>query len=204
MASTSSMRQAIQASQHSMPRKAALPYVSRRAMTTTSAMSLPLEESPGIDLQIFDIFDAPSRLGESTKLLSRAASRATNSRTERSMSTIATTPQHVSPLPSPILFEGPARPAHLPHGTLRARRTHSHALSSPRLNSPESVAPLPAPVMFDGPSRLRPYARGRPSSDDLNTSSTTLLAVAATGAVVLAGYNALKEDTTRPPQGGQQ
>ncbi|KAI0342512.1 hypothetical protein BDW22DRAFT_1305324, partial [Trametopsis cervina] len=134
---------------------------SRRPMVTTSAMSLPLDDSPVIDLHIFDIFDAPHRLGESSKLLSHAASKGSASgRTERLISSAATMSRHVSPLPNPILFDGPARPAHLSHGTLRARRTHSHAPSTAQSSQREPVSPLPPPITFDGPSRLRPYVRG--------------------------------------------
>ncbi|KAI0089384.1 hypothetical protein BDY19DRAFT_101336 [Irpex rosettiformis] len=166
MASTSSIRQAIQASQHMVSRKAPRLHSTRRPMGTASAMNLSLEDSPVIDLQIFDIFDAPSRLGESSKLLSHAASLSSTSRPERPISTVATS-QPVSPLPTPIIFDGPSRPRHLEYATLRtSRRAHSYAPSSAR--EQVAVAPLPAPVMFDGPSRLRPYVRGSWSDESVS------------------------------------
>ncbi|KAI0791565.1 hypothetical protein BC629DRAFT_369964 [Irpex lacteus] len=172
MASSSSIRQAIQTSQHAVSRKAPRPHSTRRPMATASAMSLQLEDSPVIDFQIFDIFDAPARLGESSKLLSRAASLSPATRAERPMSTVAASSSRpVSPLPHPIVFDGPARPRHLEHGTLRAmRRTHSHAPSSPCLACREQtmVTPLPPPIMFDGPSRLRPYVRGSSSDESVS------------------------------------
>jgi len=201
MASTTSMRQAIASSQHSVSRRAARPHSSRRPMVTTSAMSLQLEDASAIDLQIFDIFDAPSRLGESSKLLARASSLASGSRVERAPSSTAASTTHVLPLPNPIVFDGPARPKHLSHGSLRARQTHTHALSSPTLTPREPVSPLPPPIMFDGPSRLRPYVRGG-SSEESNFSPTSMLAVAATGAVAYASYKKLKEDSRR--QGGDR
>ena len=142
-------------------------------MGTSSAMTIPPEDTPVIDLRIFDIFDAPSRLGESSKLLSRAASSST-CRPERPMPiTTAATSRPVSPLPSPIVFDGPARPLHFDYGMLQtSRRTHSYAPLSPRSNLREhtTVTPLPNPIMFDGPSRLRPYVRGGSSRSDQSVS----------------------------------
>lgn len=164
MASSPSIRQAISASQHSVTRKAARTHASRRPMMTTSAMTLPLEDQPTIDLQIFDIFDAPSRLGESSKMLAKAAALASSSRAERAMSSTASTSvRHITPLPAPILFDGPASPRHIAHGGLLARRTHTNAPTnmSPR----EPPSPMPQPLLFDGPSKLRPYVRGGSSSD---------------------------------------
>jgi hypothetical protein len=215
------MRQVVQVSHHSVSRNAARSQANRRPMATASTMSFPLDNSPAIDLQIFDIFDAPSRFGESSKLLSRAAALASGSRSEKSMSTSSISPRHISPLPNPIIYDGPARPRYLSHSVLRARRTHSDLSSSAEMSQRKSVTPLPSPVMFDGPSRLRPYVHDRSSSDDSvsvgsaihrhstdgaglqNMSSTTLLTLATAGAVVLTGYNALKEDS-RPQAGNRQ
>lgn len=205
-AASSSVRQVLSASQHTVVRKTPLAAVGRRPMSA-AAMALPAEEHPVIDLQIFDIFDAPSRLGESSKILAQAAA----NRTERTLSTRAVERTDdiqrtaVPPLPAPVMYDGPAKPKYLAHGPrIRRMYTQAASFSGPR----ENVCELPPPVVFDGPSRLRPYMRndscdGSVSLEPLastidlisvQTSSTTLLAgVAAAGTLAYATYEQLKE-----------
>ena len=165
MASTSSVRRVLSNASFipSSSRASSHTEGRRRLMGTASALSLPIEEQAPIDIQIFDIFDAPSRLGESSKLLKRASSsRATSARVERaSTSTVDSSSSvcRVKPLPAPIIYDGPARPKHLAHGGFRARRTLMHARPSTPTMVKRSLSTLPDPVVFDGPSRLRPYGR---------------------------------------------
>ena len=135
----------------------------KRRLMGTAAVALA-EQAP-IDIQIFDIFDAPSRLGESSKLLRQSsAARASTARADRTMSTRSSSPsarRHFKPLPAPILYDGPACPphgAHLAYGGLTARNAHSYASSEA---SPDEnlLSSLPPPVVFDGPSRLKRYGR---------------------------------------------
>lgn len=153
----------------------------RRLMGTASAMSLPSEEQPIIGIQIFDIFDAPSRLGESSRLLARASSsRASSARSERTMSTTSdhsSAIRYVKPLPAPVLYDGPARPGHLAHGGLRARRAHSHAFSGAASHEKQLSSSLPPPVIFDGPSRLRPYCRETSQEQAVRWTHSCLLSM---------------------------
>jgi hypothetical protein len=160
VAASSSVRQVFTASQQSITRKTSLAAVSRRPVSS-SAMALPLEDRPAVDLPIFDIFDAPSRLGESSRMLAQAVA----SRAER---TCVPPTNRVQPapvvqaLPAPVIYDGPARPKGLLGGP-RIRQIHSQAQhAEPR----DQIRTLPPPVMFDGPSRLRPYVRDSASSED--------------------------------------
>ncbi|KZT08132.1 uncharacterized protein LAESUDRAFT_757825 [Laetiporus sulphureus 93-53] len=157
--------------------------IARRQLATAPAMDLPANEvpQPPPEFQIFDIFDAPSRLGESSKLL-RASS---SSRTLPSRSSPSSS-RKVSPvrsLPDPVIFDGPTRPRIL-QKQYEARRSHSTALG-PR----GSLRSLPLPEIFDGPSRLRPYARSEPFHW-LATSSLLLLGL--TGVVGICGWQEAK------------
>ncbi len=178
MGTTSALRQAMStshASLTSVSRTAPVAQAKRRLMGTASSMALPLNDQPDIDIQIFDIFDAPSRLGESSKLLARAAGvRTVANHPARTMATSAvdrpSSTCYIKPLPSPILYDGPARPKHLAHGSHRARRAHSHAISGSLSQNDDSPFTLPSPIVFDGPSRLRPY--GRDTSSEQLVSCT--------------------------------
>ena len=129
---------------------------------STAALS-PAESRTPIDLPIFDIFDAPSRLGESSKMLVRCAAR----RVERAVAlpTDRSVPARpvVAPLPAPVLYDGPARPSSHPPHAARIRRMHSQAQ-----RPADAVCALPPPEVFDGPSRLRPYLRDSGSNESVS------------------------------------
>ena len=137
------------------PRAASQAQGKRRLMGTAAAGALPLEEQP-IEIQIFDIFDAPSRLGESSKMLAQTLPTRTPTRSDRVMSSATDRPgvNYVKPLPAPIMYDGPAQPGRLPGG-YRAQRSMSGAAASDKA----VVTSLPPPIVFDGPSKLRPYGR---------------------------------------------
>ncbi|RPD76011.1 hypothetical protein L226DRAFT_394674 [Lentinus tigrinus ALCF2SS1-7] len=121
-----------------------------------SAAALPVEHphTPSFNVPILDIFDAPARLGESSRLLVLNAA-AASSRPARSLSTQASSRRPgVKPLPAPIVLEGPARPRGMAYISFRAHRPRP-------IVEPRSLpARLPPPILFDGPSQLRPYVRG--------------------------------------------
>lgn len=154
--SSSAARQVLTASQHIVARKTSCAAIIRRPMTS-AAMSLSLEERTPIELPIFDIFDAPSRLGESSKMLAQAATSRVEPNVRQSVNRTASSSRPaVQPLPPPVMYDGPARPSSLGYGP-RIRRIHSHATPSSEARGSASV--LPSPEVFDGPSRLRPYLR---------------------------------------------
>ncbi|OBZ76500.1 hypothetical protein A0H81_03162 [Grifola frondosa] len=141
-------------------------------MVTAAALPFPTEEpQPIFDFHFLDIFDVPSKLGESSKLLAQSASaRTTQSRPARQLTTQAVQKRPtVKPLPAPIFFEGPARP-----------REEPSALPTP----------LPAVELFDGPSRLRPYAHGGSRGSSTSRAlPVMLLLLGLSGGVVLFGVD---------------
>lgn len=166
MAAASNVRRALSnaSSITSSPLASTHTQSNRRLMNTASAYALDAQAP--IDIQIFDIFDAPSRLGESSKMLRRSsAARTAPVRTERAVNTATPEGQssrrnYVKPLPAPILYDGPARPPHVMASRLRARNAHSLALAAGKSHEERVASTLPPPQVFEGPSRLRPYGRG--------------------------------------------
>ncbi|CCL99388.1 uncharacterized protein FIBRA_01406 [Fibroporia radiculosa] len=162
----------------------------RRPMSAAPAFDLHIEDAhPTPDFQIFDIFDAPARLGESSKLLMRSASaRTLSSRPARPVDSTFVRKNTVQPLPAPIIFDGPTRPR-AASTTLGASRARSTSAASAASSLPFS---LPAPKTFDGPSRLRPYqARDDPKSSAVTPSLLVLLGVS--GFVGIFGWEKLTE-----------
>lgn len=171
MLPTSPVRRALTpASCDILPARRRAPSIpsAQRPMATASA-ELPIEEHHAPDFhQILDIFDAPARLGESSRLLARSASvrRPAPPIDSSSRKGISSS---VQALPAPITFDGPSR-YRGPRVTTTARGAHSS--SAVDSTSPYS---LPRPETFDGPSRLRPYAHAstRGSSQVRNDASST-------------------------------
>jgi len=165
----------------------------RNAQRTVATLSYPLEyDQAPLDFKIFDIFDAPSRLGESSKLLIRStASRFVSTRPEASVTSTASakTPSpKIQPLPTPITYDGPSKPRQLSMTAYRPRRSRSMS-SAAAGQLPSSPTSLPEPVVFDGPSRLRPYRRG--ATGEETTGSSTLLMLSllgVSGVLGLIGY----------------
>ncbi|TCD63649.1 hypothetical protein EIP91_005129 [Steccherinum ochraceum] len=163
-----------------------------------ATLAFPHDDAPSaFDIQIFDIFDAPSRLGESSKLLRRESAPAQTAQSVRSIHSSARTERvarKIQPLPTAVLYDGPARPKHLSMIAYRAPRC-----SSPRSGTEEGhrghtlPSPLPPPVMFDGPSRLRPYARGGVDSESSSASaSQTAILISGVGLALYAGSELYK------------
>ncbi|KAI0752662.1 hypothetical protein C8Q80DRAFT_1267179 [Daedaleopsis nitida] len=156
-------------------------------MASAATFPVTVEEPrpSSFDHPILDIFDAPSRLGESSRLLALNAA-ASTSRPARPSSTH--TPSRrppVQPLPAPILLDGPARPRGMSFVSFRNHRPRT-ADASRSLDMGD--VSLPPPVLFDGPSRLRPYvhgcSRGRFGSTHWAMSTTPLMLAVAAAAVL--------------------
>ncbi|KAI0719838.1 hypothetical protein C8T65DRAFT_568767 [Cerioporus squamosus] len=193
--------------QPTRPLSTLLPAVLRttpRATTATpfsrqmlSAAALPIEHAhtPSFSLPILDIFDAPARLGESSRLLVQNAA-AASSRPPRSISTQAWSRRPaVKPLPAPTLLDGPARPRGMAYISFRAHRprpVHASSNDASGVAARTLPAPLPPPLLFEGPSQLRPYVRGARRSSDSASSvvkTATPLVLALAAAVVLFGID---------------
>ncbi|KAG1872966.1 hypothetical protein DFJ58DRAFT_760553 [Suillus subalutaceus] len=125
---------------------------------------------------IFDIFDAPVRLGESsapvvrTVTATRVAILERNGEKLRDAASNFTRVRHFSSLPPPIVFDGPARPAHLLPRALENRRKMRQCLSlSPNRQAHTPSSPFistsePVYEIFDGPSRITRYKHPTSSS----------------------------------------
>ncbi|KAG0694404.1 hypothetical protein DFH29DRAFT_327400 [Suillus ampliporus] len=112
---------------------------------------------------VFDIFDAPVRLGESSALVgtartTRVVAPEGNGEKSQNVGSNVTGTRHFSSLPPPIVFDGPARPAHLLPRALEKRlkmRQHLSPSSTKQGHTPSSSCMSPSePVyeIFDGPS----------------------------------------------------
>ncbi|KAI0725053.1 hypothetical protein C8Q72DRAFT_625165 [Fomitopsis betulina] len=119
------------------------PTSARRQLATASA-ELPSDGIP--ELHIFDIFDAPARLGTSPTRL-RLPPRSPPSPRPKQMQRQPTRLM----MPSPVLFDGPS-------GTPPRKPSASMSSSSPASSSAFSDSlpkSLPPPETFDGPARMR-------------------------------------------------
>ncbi|KAI1792800.1 hypothetical protein LXA43DRAFT_316762 [Ganoderma leucocontextum] len=178
--------------------RAGAPRLSSRRMTSAAAFPVEEAHSPSFDLNILDIFDAPSRLGESSRLLVSNAATSSSIRRARPSSTQASSYRGaIQPLPAPVILDGPARPRHAPFVSFRvygvrsaagARRSASSGVWSP-------PAPLPPPIVFDGPSQLRPYARGG-ARWNANSSSSLAMSAAPIVLALAAGVALFAVDVT--------
>lgn len=137
-----------------------------RATVLQSSAALPAAEPEEITLApIFDIFDVPSRLGESTETI--RSNRRQPQDAESSATLYSPTLPRPPPtsLPAPIIFDGPARPRNLP---LAFQRRVEQALSSVpastrqmrRHHTPSlpSGSSEPSIEMFEGPARITRYS----------------------------------------------
>ncbi|KAK7683711.1 hypothetical protein QCA50_013087 [Cerrena zonata] len=155
------------------------------------------DDNSPLNFQIFDIFDAPSRLGESSRLLTHSMSTPSSSSAPSRPHPINSfrnpSSRRIEPLPAPIIFDGPARPRHLAMMSYRVSRNRSSFDESSKTS--REISRLPDPIIFDGPSRLRPYVRGDDSQS--STPSTLMLLIGAAGAVALAGYSSSDQSRLR-------
>lgn len=162
---------------------------SKRPVATLSSRTLLASEAVAPALPaIFDIFDAPVRLGESSKQLGRSkveepvllSPSATQAGRQSSMG-IYSALGNPTTLPPPIIFDGPARPRHLlsdaskkPRQVLRGSLLDKNKFST--LSSSESEILC---EIFDGPSRLTRYkypaVPNEPSSSYLRIAFTLCL-----------------------------
>ncbi|KAJ7291926.1 hypothetical protein C8J57DRAFT_951864, partial [Mycena rebaudengoi] len=96
---------------------------------------------------IFDIFDVPSRLRESSAFSVKQG----KPRTPTTFSGRSFNPMRPAPLPAPIVFDGPARPRVRPvvlHNQHKQPTSSSHKGSCAPILRSEPVL-----TMFDGPAR---------------------------------------------------
>ncbi|KAF8836992.1 hypothetical protein BDN67DRAFT_1014210 [Paxillus ammoniavirescens] len=151
------------------PRKVASVPFSRSAVLSAATLSAEQSEELYIP-KIFDIFDAPVRLGESSKSLgsSKAVSRASTARVAPQTSgpsprNIYSEALHSScTLPPPVTFDGPARPPYLSPSALDKRRLLRQNLEKRSSGASVSFTALtsqsePLYEIFDGPSRASRY-----------------------------------------------
>ncbi|KAF9484082.1 hypothetical protein BDN70DRAFT_928678 [Pholiota conissans] len=148
---------------------------------------------------IFDIFDAPTRLAESSAFIRNA-----HAKTSTSSSSVSTKPSSarstLAPLPQPILFDGPARPqnaalafqSRLRDAGLRAPSSPSRASKNTAPTRPFSSSE-PLVQLFDGPARITRYHH-QPSGSSANQQNSAKY-VAALGVVGAVGYATLAMDT---------
>lgn len=144
----------------------------RRPIHTTppklaAVIPLPAFQAPKeiVLSPIFDIFDAPSRLGDSTSQIVREHVRLeVESIPEKSITKFNSPLPRVPPmsLPAPVTFDGPARPR---DGPLAHRRKVARIGQHPmrRRHTPSMPEP-PEPLiqLFEGPARITRYHH-RPS-----------------------------------------
>jgi hypothetical protein len=116
---------------------------------------------------IFDIFDVPSRLGQSTQFIQSTKSRPRRSADKDVSKNIDSSLPRPPPstLPPPIIFDGPACPRNSPLLSIKQRvdEAPSPKHASIRQSSTHSTPFLPHDAssalveVFDGPARLRPF-----------------------------------------------
>jgi len=150
-----------------------------RLSSTMSVAAVTSEEYEALTIPpIFDIFDAPVRLGESSALIGRTSTTirvaAPERNGEKSPNFVSDlTRDQYSSLPPPIVFDGPARPAHLlPRALEHRRKMRQHLRSSPNRQTyrPASSFTSPSEIVcevFDGPARITRYKYPTSSSEVL-------------------------------------
>ncbi|KAG2134807.1 hypothetical protein DEU56DRAFT_738255 [Suillus clintonianus] len=202
-------RPLVTALQGASSRRVAQSLPARLSSTMSGAVTAQEYEALTIP-PIFDIFDAPVRLGESSALVGRTATTARVVAHERdgeklrNAATIFTRVHHFSSLPPPVVFDGPARPTHLFPRALENRRKirqrlspspnrQAHTPSSPFMSTSEPVYEI-----FDGPSRINRYKY--PTSSSQSSSRPYIcLALGISGAF---GWLAMKEQLDDQQQQG--
>lgn len=171
---------------HSLPSSSRSRLVHSSAPTRATlqaSASLPAEPEEIILAPIFDIFDAPSRLGESASFI-RSKTQTQRQKQDADDSVIISTSLPRPPpssLPPPIIFDGPARPRNLPLAfqrrveqalstvpisTRQTRRHHTPSLSH-SASEPLTIE------MFEGPARITRYSH-RSSNQQRVRSPCTL------------------------------
>ncbi|KAH7915890.1 hypothetical protein BJ138DRAFT_824151 [Hygrophoropsis aurantiaca] len=174
-----------------------------RPSSTLSSNAIPAEYEAMTLPPIFDIFDAPVRLGESSKQLGRTESNSRvtttsataqrNGEKSRNLSNEVSESSTPTSLPPPILFDGPARPAHLMPLALEKRRKMRERLS----RSVRKGTLLPSAAyetstetlveIFEGPSRITRYKY--PSAHSQQSSQPYIwLALGISGAFGLVAF----------------
>lgn len=151
-----------------------------RLSSTMSVAAVTEQEYEALTIPpIFDIFDAPVRLGKSSTIVGRTSTTTTariltpESNGEKSWNIINnfTGVQYFSSLPPPIVFDGPACPAHLlPQVLENRRKMRQHLSSSPTRQAPTLSPTFTSPSepvyeIFDGPSRITRYKYPTSSSE---------------------------------------
>ncbi|KAG1719190.1 hypothetical protein EDB19DRAFT_745039 [Suillus lakei] len=171
-------------------------------LSSTMSVAVTAQEYEALTIPpIFDIFDAPVRLGESSVVVRRTTTTTRvvalehDGEKSRNAASNFIRSHHFSSLPPPIVFDGPARPAHLLPRALENRRKmrqcispspnrQAHTPSSPFISTSEPVYEI-----FDGPSRITRY-KYPTSSSQSSSWSYTCLALGISGAF---GWLAMKD-----------
>nr|VWP01965.1 Uncharacterized protein [Ganoderma boninense] len=176
---------------------------SSRRMSSVAAYPIEAPNSPSFDLNILDIFDAPNRLGESSRLLVSNAAASSTVRHARPPTQVARHQHTMKPLPEPVVLDGPARPRNIHFVSFRG-----FSNAGPRWNVSSGArsppVPLPTPILFDGPSQLRPYTHGRArwnrnSPSSLAMSAAPIVLALAAG-VALFAIDVTSEAPSPAPQ----
>lgn len=156
----------------------AVQSLSTRLSSSMSVAAATSQEYEAVTIPpIFDIFDAPVRLAESSAHVGR---RSTTTRIvaiecdgekSQNIANDVIKARYISSLPPPIVFDGPARPTRLLRGALGNRRKMRQILPfSPQAYPPSSSFTSPSGIvceMFDEPSRITRYKYPLPSSEVL-------------------------------------
>ncbi|KAF8173706.1 hypothetical protein BJ912DRAFT_1065077 [Pholiota molesta] len=174
---------------------------------TTALSQAALAEVEEVTLQpIFDIFDAPTRLAESSAYIRNAHAR-TSVASAPSSSTTPKFPAARSapaPLPQPILFDGPARPqngvlafhSRMRDAGLRAPPSPSRAAKNTAPARPFSSSE-PLVQLFDGPARITRYhhqSSGSSNSGSFGKQQNSAKYAAALGVLGTVGCAMLLKD----------
>ena len=193
-----------------------------QATALSSTAGLHLQEQEEIILQpIFDIFDAPTRLAESSQFIRekyRSGSRPAVPQAPE-MSVFGAHPSRTLPtsLPDPIIFDGPARPKNAAwafRSRLRQASIIAPATAAPtRLTRPSSrsfSSSEPYVEMFDGPAKITRYHHQPESQKDvrhfwtgpecgheltLYSQRNSTAYIAAVGVAAAAGLATLAQNT---------
>ncbi|KIM41366.1 hypothetical protein M413DRAFT_147377 [Hebeloma cylindrosporum] len=180
-----------------------------RILSSTTPITAPQLIPEEIILQpIPDIFDAPIGLGESTKFIRDQYSSAPNLHVHELPSRSSPNPHGPRPLPTPlpppIIFDGPARPKS--SALANQRRVLDKGLppsSQPRRNMdrpPLSARPFsssePLVQLFEGPARITTYHHHQPRRTSSEKKNLTRLVVAL-GVAGVVGCAKLAKDTEK-------
>ncbi|PPQ71240.1 hypothetical protein CVT26_010982 [Gymnopilus dilepis] len=157
-----------------------------------SQADLVEEEIEEISIQpIFDIFDAPTRLAESSEFIRAKYKTPTKAEKVPTQASLSPPPPIApTPLPPPTIFDGPARPRNEVLAYRRRMRDSGLAPTLPPRPKPTPAArPFsssePLVQMFEGPARITRY--NHQPSGNKEGSPTLILALGLAGGAAVCG-----------------